>query len=95
MNIGTGQVNKKIEEEVSKIFNCSAGSGGISKCKTIYDELLHCNYNIEVWQLAHLEKMFEAKPELFTNPDSQEEWINVLDEVIKQEQEILQKLDEK
>ena len=50
-----------------------------ANCKVIQDQLRPFNYDIEAWQLANPEKMLISRPELFTNPDSKDKWIEALD----------------
>ncbi|RHZ35245.1 hypothetical protein [endosymbiont GvMRE of Glomus versiforme] len=60
-----------------------------AKVAKIQNELRLFNYDIEAWQLAHPEKMLIARPELFTNPDSREKWLEALNNKITQSQETL------
>ena len=88
-----------VKQEVLKIFNCSVGleyqAAGMVKVIHILNELHKFGYNIKAWQLAHPEEMYKAKPNLFADPNSKDEWIGALDKLIEQDKEKLSELNGK
>lgn len=61
-----------------------------SKVKKIQDELRPFNYDIKAWQLAHPNKMYQARPELFEQPESRQKWLNAIISKIEKTQIKLQ-----
>jgi len=52
--------------------------GTTAKCSQIQDQLRPFNYDLEAWQLAHPQKIYQVRPEIFFNSDTKTEWINAL-----------------